>query len=188
MRVQTSGSVKAPAEVAGGGGVGNALGAQGVEEGFVLAEGSRSSRQVAAGQDVVGEGQHVVGLVVGQMDLEQVESAVDGARCRPQLPGQQVDGPDAAAGDAAVAGGEFIVDVGGGQDGRPRRAGGHGGCGRRYGACGKPEVWYTRVFTRNASLRSRYIDVNNHILPHKPGRFGLFFKQKRLKPRNTSLG
>ena len=39
------------------------------------------------------------------------------ASMRPQLPGQQVDGPDAAAGDAAVAGGQLIMDVGGRQHG-----------------------------------------------------------------------
>ena len=38
------GLVKAAAEVAGGGGVGNPLGAQGVKEDFVLPQGSRSWR------------------------------------------------------------------------------------------------------------------------------------------------
>ena len=69
---------------------------------------------LSAGQDVVGDGEHVVRLVVGQMDLQQVQLAVEGVD-EAAVAGQQVDGPDAAAGEAAVAGGEFIVDVGGGQ-------------------------------------------------------------------------
>ena len=55
------------------------------------------------------------------MDLEQLEPAVE-VGDQAGLPGQQVDGPDAATGDATVTGGEFIMDVGRRQQGDLRGA------------------------------------------------------------------
>jgi hypothetical protein len=78
----------------------------------------------AVAQRVVGEVQDVVGLVVGEVELQQVESLVDGLG-QAELADQQMDGADAAAGDAAGLGGDVIVDVGGGED-RLGRGGGDG--------------------------------------------------------------
>jgi hypothetical protein len=50
----------------------------------------------AVTRGVVGEGQHVVGFVVGEMETEQAQVPVDGLD-QADLPGQGMDGPDAAA-------------------------------------------------------------------------------------------
>jgi hypothetical protein len=57
-----------------------------------------------------------VGFVVGQVDLEDVQPAVDGLD-EAELPGQGVQGADAAVVDAADTAGRLIVDVGGGEHG-----------------------------------------------------------------------
>ena len=103
------------AEVAGGGRIGDAFGPQGVEERLLLAELVQVLQALVAGQEVVGDVEHVVGLVVGQVDLEQVELAVDALHESAAL-GQEVDGSDAAAGDAAIASGKFVMDIGASED------------------------------------------------------------------------
>jgi hypothetical protein len=50
---------------------------------------------LSTSQEVVGDVQDVIALVVRQVPLEQVEVPVD-ALDQPQLPGQEVDGPDPA--------------------------------------------------------------------------------------------
>jgi hypothetical protein len=64
----------------------------------------------------------VVTLVIREVVLEQVESFVDGFG-QPELPHQQLDGADTAAGDGLGLGGGLVVDVGRGDDrlGRGRR-------------------------------------------------------------------
>ena len=71
----------------------------------------------AAGEEVEGDVQDMVGFVIGQMPLEQMEIAVDVARSSPILLSQQEHGADAAGGEAADAIGQFVVDVGGGHHG-----------------------------------------------------------------------
>ena len=78
---------EAAAEVARRGRVGNPLGAQGVEEDLVVAAQLDVLQPDAVAQRVVGQVQHVVRLVVGQMDLQQVQAAVDGLD-QPGLAGQ----------------------------------------------------------------------------------------------------
>ena len=104
---------EAAAEVAGGGGVGDAPGAEGVEVDLVVAADLEVLQAGAAGQEVVGDVQDVVALVVGQVALQQVEVLVDGVD-QADLPGQEVDGPDAAGGDGPGPVGDLVVDVGGG--------------------------------------------------------------------------
>ena len=89
---------EAAAEVAGGGGVGDAVGAEGVEEGLVVAAQFDVLEAGAVAQGVVGDVEDVVGLVVGQVELEQVESLVDGLG-QAEFADQELDGADAAAGD-----------------------------------------------------------------------------------------
>jgi hypothetical protein len=64
----------------------------------------------------------VVTLVIREVVLEQMESFVDGLG-QPELPHEELDGTDAAAGDAPGLGGGLVVDVGRGDDrpGRGRR-------------------------------------------------------------------
>ena len=64
---------------------------------------------VAAGEDVKRNVQDVIGFVIGQVDLEQVQSFVDGFG-QSQLAGQGMDGADAAMGDPAGAVRQFVVD------------------------------------------------------------------------------
>src|SRR3954451_10625849 len=69
---------EAAAEVAGGGGVGDSVGAQGVEEDDVVAPQLDVVEAGAVAQGVVGEVEDVVTLVVGEVELEQLEPLVDG--------------------------------------------------------------------------------------------------------------
>ncbi len=57
----------------------------------------------------------MIGLVVRQMNLEERQPIVDGVD-EADLTRQQVDGTDAAVGQAADAVGQFIADVTGGED------------------------------------------------------------------------
>ena len=70
----------------------------------------------AVAQGVVGEVEDVIRLVVGQVDLEQVQPAVDGLG-QAQLAHQEVDGADTAVADAPATVADFVVDVAGGEHG-----------------------------------------------------------------------
>jgi len=106
---------EAPAEVACGGRVGDAVGADGVEEDDVVASQFDVVEAGAVAQGVVGEVQDVVALVIREVVLEQVESFVDGLG-QSELANEQLDGADAAAGDSLRLGGDFVVDIGRGDD------------------------------------------------------------------------
>jgi hypothetical protein len=99
-----------PAEVARGGGVGDAVGAEGVEEDDVVAPQLDVVEAGAVAEGVVGEVEDVVTLVVREVVFEQVESFVDGLG-QPELADEELDGTDAAAGDGPGLGGDFIVQV-----------------------------------------------------------------------------
>jgi hypothetical protein len=102
------------AEVPGGGGVGDALGPEGVEVDLVVTSDLEVLQGAAAGQGVVGDVQDVVALVARRVPFQQVEAFVD-ALDQPDPPGQEVDGPDAPGGDGPGPVGQLVVDVGGGQ-------------------------------------------------------------------------
>ena len=87
--------LEAPAEIAGGGRIGDAAGAQGIEEDLVVAAQFDVLQAGAVAQGVVGEVEDVIRLVVRQMDLEQVQPVVDGLG-EPELAHQEVHGADAA--------------------------------------------------------------------------------------------
>ena len=87
---------EAAAEVARGGGVGEAVGAQGVEEDEVVASLFDVVEAGAVAQGIVGEVEDVVGLVVGEVELEQVEPLVNGFR-EAEVADQQLNPADAAA-------------------------------------------------------------------------------------------
>ena len=107
---------EASAEVASGSGVGDAACAQGIEEDLIVAEQLQVLQAGASAERQIGQGQHMVGLVVGQVQLEQLEASVNGLR-EAETIGEGVDGSDAPNGESARAFGNLIVDVGGGQDG-----------------------------------------------------------------------
>src|SRR5439155_3057418 len=101
------------AEVARGGGVGDALSTQGVEKDFVVAEPFEMLDPLATGEDVESEVQDMVGLVIGEMTFEQMELVVDGAD-QAGLVSQEQHGADAASGEAGDALAQLVVDVAGG--------------------------------------------------------------------------
>src|SRR3954451_6716025 len=98
------------AEVARGGGAGDAVGAEGVEEDDVVAPQFDVVEASAVAQGVVGEVEDVVTLVVGEVELEQVESFVDGLG-QSEFPHQELNGTDPAAGDGPGLIGDLVVDV-----------------------------------------------------------------------------
>jgi hypothetical protein len=119
---QDIGLGEAPAEVAGGGRVRDAFGSQRVEVDLVVAPQFEVLDAQAPGEDIEGDVQDVVGFVIGQMPLEQVQLVVD-LLDEPDLLSQEEEGPDAAGTEAAGASGRFVVDIGGGHHGdRPLRA------------------------------------------------------------------
>ena len=68
---------EAAAEVPFGGGVGEPLGVQGVEVNLVVASEFEVFDAFAAGEDVEGDVQDMVGFVIGEMPLEDMEVVVD---------------------------------------------------------------------------------------------------------------
>src|SRR5690606_1203176 len=107
------GLAEAAAEVAGGSGVGDAVGPEGVEVDLVVAAGLDVLQAATAGQEVVGDVQHMIALVVRQVACQEVEGPV-AVRGQADFAGQQVDGPDAAGCDAPDLLGDLVADVGGG--------------------------------------------------------------------------
>ena len=108
--------LEAAAEVAGGGRVGDAAGAEGVEEVLVVAAQFDVLQTGAVTQGVVGDVENVVGLVIGQVDLQEVKSLVDGLD-QTEVAGQGMDGADAAVGDGLCFVGDLVVNVAGRQQG-----------------------------------------------------------------------
>ena len=101
--------VEAAAEVAGGGRVRERWRPEAVEEHRVGAAGLDVLQASAAAQRVVGDVQHMVGLVVGPVDLEQLDRRVDLAGQADRLD-EAGDHPDATMGDPPVALGPLVAD------------------------------------------------------------------------------
>ena len=81
------------AEVARGSGVGDPLGARRVEVDLVVAPQFEVLDLAAAGEDVEGDVEDVIGLVVGEVALEEVEVVID-VGDQPGPPGDQEHGAD----------------------------------------------------------------------------------------------
>jgi hypothetical protein len=92
------------------------LGSQRIEVDLIVAPPFEVLDPPAAGEEIEGDVEHMVGFVVGEMLLEQMEGAVD-LPVELDLPGQEKDGADAASTESAGATGLFIVDIGGGHHG-----------------------------------------------------------------------
>jgi hypothetical protein len=90
------------------------LSPEGIEVDLVVAPDLEVLQATAAGQEVVGEVQDVVALVVRQVPLQEVEALVEVVD-QADPSGQEVDRPDAAGGDRPSAVGQLVVDVGGGR-------------------------------------------------------------------------
>src|SRR5262249_53906235 len=104
-------------EVPFGGRVGDAHGADGVEIDLVGAAELEMFEAAAAGEDVEGDVQDVVGLEIGEVALQEVEVVVDGGD-QAGAPGDQEQGAQGAGGQALDPLTQLVVDVGGGDHGR----------------------------------------------------------------------
>src|SRR5208337_3202525 len=104
---------EASAEVPGGRGVGDTLGAQSVEIDLIVAPQFEMFDPFASSEDVEGDVQDMVGFVIGQMPLEQNEVGVD-VFDQPGVASQQKHGADAPGAEALDAIGQFVVDIAGG--------------------------------------------------------------------------
>jgi hypothetical protein len=107
---------EATAEITLGGGVGNSLGAQGVEIDLVVAPQFKVFDPLATSEDVEGDVQDMVGFVVGQMTFEKAEVLVDIVD-QADLLSQQENGADPAGTEAFDAIGVFVMDIRGGHHG-----------------------------------------------------------------------
>lgn len=105
-----------PTEVSSRGRIGNPHGAQGVKIDLVIASQLEMFKPVSARQDIEGDVQHMIRLMIRQMPLEQVETSVDVAN-QSRLSSDQEHGPDAAASQPLNPVGQFILNVAGGDYG-----------------------------------------------------------------------
>jgi hypothetical protein len=69
--------IKATAEISCSGGIGNPLGTDGIQIGFVLSAILEMLKAIATGKQVHGNVDDVVSFIVGQMQLEEWNGAVD---------------------------------------------------------------------------------------------------------------
>lgn len=70
----------------------------------------------AVAKGVISEIQYMVGFVIREMNLEQMEASIDGIG-EPDAIGEQMKSADAAIVDGVNAVGDIVVDVRGGEDG-----------------------------------------------------------------------
>ena len=180
--------VEAAAEVAGGGRVGNPLGAQGVEEDLVVASQFDVFQPSAVAQGVVGQVQHVIRLVIGHVDFQQVQAAVDGVD-QSDLLCQPMHQADAAGANAADFVGQFDANV--------RR------CKHRLSlvdalaiqspldaSLGLPQTFrYTVFHSKSSLLRGLGLRCTCPLYPQKQGRFRVFLcnQPERFACLRTSL-
>src|SRR5262249_17001072 len=105
---------EATAEIASGGRVGNAAGTEGVEEVLLISAQLDVLQAGAIAQRIVGEVEDMVGFMVRQMDLEDVELGVDSLH-EAELSCQGVEGANATVANAPDACGSLVMDVAGGE-------------------------------------------------------------------------
>lgn len=102
--------VETSAKIAGGGGIGKALGTEGVEKGGIVAAQLDVLEARAVAEGVVGEVEDVIGIGIGQVQFEQLQASVDSVDQADVL-GKFVKQRDAAESGAIDALVEFKVEV-----------------------------------------------------------------------------
>ena len=107
---------EAPTEITLGGGIGNALGAKGVEIDLVVAPKFNVFHPLAAGDDVEGDVQDMIGFVIRQMSFEKVKVTIDTVD-QANRSSQRENDADTAGTEPFDAIGVFVVDIGGGHHG-----------------------------------------------------------------------
>src|SRR5665213_2062589 len=102
--------LEATAKIAGRRGIGNAQGVQGIQVRFILSPQLQVLQTAAVTQRVVGDVQHMIGFVVWQVDLEQVQMLVDRSREAQRL-GQLMHETNAAISSANRSLRHFVMRV-----------------------------------------------------------------------------
>ena len=101
---------EAAAEVVGRGRVGDAVGSQGVEIHFIVAAQFEIFQTRCSAQRVIGNVEHVIGLVIGSMKLEQLQTFID-PPIEPDVADELVNRTDAAAIESFDSCGDFVLRI-----------------------------------------------------------------------------
>jgi len=103
-------SAEPPAEIACGRRIWNALSAYRIQIGFVVSQQLQMLQTGSSGKQVIGDVQHMIGLGIGQIDLEQVQRLIDHlVQC--ELANHLMDQADPACGDGFRAIGYLVIDI-----------------------------------------------------------------------------
>ena len=86
------------------------MGAEGVEEDGVVASQFDVLQAIAVAQGVVSDVENVIGLMIGQMDLEKMQAFVDGVD-EAALACEEMKGADAAIGRCRGCVGDVVMNV-----------------------------------------------------------------------------
>ena len=78
LQAVDAGRIEAPAEIASRGGIGNALGAQGVEIVDIIASQFDVLQTLATAQRVKGEVENMIGFRIRETDFENTQALIDG--------------------------------------------------------------------------------------------------------------
>jgi hypothetical protein len=111
-------TLKPPAEIPGGGGIGNPLRPQRIEIRLVAAQQFQIFNAGPSRENIERQTQHMVALKIRQMPLEQRHAQVDQLRQSHAL-AQLLDHADAAATDRLVAIGQFVMNIAAADHGPP---------------------------------------------------------------------
>ncbi len=174
------------AEIAGRGGIGRTLGPQQVQIGFVLPPQFEVFQASAAAQCVVGQVEHVIRFVIGQMHLEQMQLTID-LLGQPQVAHHLMDQADPAAAGADDAVRHFILR---------RAAPDHGACEvlgvvvfvetSQQSALARRHEFTDNRFHSNSFQRFVVLwCVNTHETPQTPKRFESFYAPMINEPKST---
>src|SRR5262249_35824916 len=85
------------------------------EKDLIVAEQFEILQTGATTQRQVGQGEHVIGFMIGQVELQHWQALVQGID-QTGLPDQRMDSADAADADATTASADLIMDIAGGHD------------------------------------------------------------------------
>src|SRR5208283_638984 len=106
--------IEATAEIASGCRIGNTARADGVQEVDVVTAQLDVLQTIAVAQRVVSEVEHLIGFVVRQAHLENLELPIDSVN-KANASGQEMKRTNAAIGNGMHALGDFVLDIAGGE-------------------------------------------------------------------------
>ena len=109
-RFDLLGVFESTTEISRGGWIGDPLRTQRVEIGFVVAFQLKIFQTPPVTQRVVGDVEHVIGFVIGEMEMQQFDVSIDRLD-QPALPSERMHQPDAAVTDCVCTIGEFELNV-----------------------------------------------------------------------------